>query len=110
MTTQKIKIRTEIVVDMSEFGLEELVAEIESRQDDAARLHKMRLEHRKEELRRDAMEEAGAAEGEWKRIPGLHSGDHHPLHSIYYALKFGKPEHAIDLMRDYINDEFGVAL
>lgn len=108
MTKQKIQVRQniEIEVDLSQFSLMAIELELESRaQDDAIRL-RMRLA----EERRNAMEEANAKEAEWKRIPGLHSGDHHPLHSIYYAMKFGKPEHALDLMRDYLNDEFGVAL
>lgn len=110
MSKQTLTIRTTVEVDLSEFNLKDLVEEIESRQDSDAQFQKVRLEQRQKELREEAMEDAGASEDEWKRIPGLHSGDHHPLHSIYYALKFGKPEHAIDLMRDYINDEFGVAL
>lgn len=108
MTMQKLQVRqyVDIEVDLSKFSLMALELELQSRTEDDA----VRLRLRLEDERREAMEEANAKDGEWKRIPGLHSGDHHPLHSIYYALKFGKPEHAIDLMRDYINDEFGVAL
>lgn len=108
MTKQKIQVRQniEIEVDLSQFSLMAIELELESRtQDDAIRL-RMKLA----EERREAMEEANAKEGEWKRIPGLQSGDHHPLHSVFYALKFGKPEHAIDLMRDFINTQFGTAL
>lgn len=105
-----ITVKTQVEVDLDDFSLDALVAEIESRQDAEASFQKLRLKQRQELIHEEAREAADATVEEWKRIPGLHSGDHHPLHSIYYALKFGKPEHAIDLMRDYINDEFGVAL
>lgn len=104
--TITIKTDVEVKVDLSRFPLEALETELDSRHCGEAR----RVRAKIDEKRRDLMEEAGASEGEWARIPGLHSGDHHPLHSVYYAMKFGKPEHALDLMRDYLNDQFGVAL
>lgn len=108
MTKKSITVReyVEIDVDLSLFSVEALQAELESRDDDDAARLKMKLLERRREL----MEEANASEEEWTRIPGLHSGDHHALHSVYYAMKFGKPEHALDLMRDFLNDQFGVAL
>lgn len=43
-------------------------------------------------------------------IPSLSSGEHHPMHEIYYALKFGLEQKALDMMRAHINNELGVAL
>lgn len=44
------------------------------------------------------------------QVPPLHGEERHPLHEIYYALKFGLREKAIDLMRDHINEQLGTAL
>lgn len=39
------------------------------------------------------------------------SGDvPHPLHEIYYAMKFGMDEKALELMRAHLADELGVVL
>lgn len=42
--------------------------------------------------------------------PRLNSEEVHPLHEIYYALKFGLNEKAVELMRDYVSEELGVVL
>lgn len=104
--TITIKTDVEVKVDLSRFPLDALKEELESRYSDEARRLRVKLEAK----RRDMMDEANASDEEWTRIPALQSGTHHPLHSVYYAMKFGKPEHALDLMRDFLNDQFGVAL
>lgn len=42
--------------------------------------------------------------------PPLTDGGEHPLHEIYYALKFNMDERANDLMRKFVCDELGVVL
>lgn len=44
------------------------------------------------------------------QVPSLKSEEHHPLHEIYYALKFGLSDKAVELMRAYVSEELGVVL
>lgn len=43
-------------------------------------------------------------------IPPLNAEDSHPLHGIYYALKAGLVERAVELTRAHVCDELGVVL
>jgi hypothetical protein len=43
-------------------------------------------------------------------VPPLSGDQPHPLHEIYYALKFGLDERALQLTRAYLADELGVVL
>lgn len=43
-------------------------------------------------------------------VPPLSGDVPHPLHEIYYALKFGLNERALELMRTHLADELGVVL
>lgn len=43
-------------------------------------------------------------------VPPLNTEEHHPLHEIYYAFKFGLDQKAAELARAYICDELGVVL
>jgi len=95
----------QVEVDLRKFSTETLMDEIKERGE--LKLHQRLVEIEAENERE--MEEAGDR-SEWVRIPKLNSQDQHPLHGIYYALKFGKPTHALDLMRDYVSDQFGVVL
>lgn len=95
-----------VEVDLGKFPVDALMDEIKSRNDATARrrLETAMAQHR------EKIEEADSYEDEWVRIPRLSSGDQHPLHGIYYALKFGKEAHALDLLRDYLGDQLGVVL
>lgn len=95
----------QVEVDLRRFPTDVLMDEIKDRGE--MKVHQ-RLVEIDAENERD-MEEAGSTREEWTRIPKLNKGDH-PLHNVYYALKFGKPEHALDLMRDYVSDQLGVVL
>jgi hypothetical protein len=104
--TVTVLTQVSVEVDMSKFPVEALIEEVKSRLDVVAarRLNTIISAHR------DKMEEAEGYPEEWVRIPVLNSGDQHPLHGIYYAMKFGKESHALDLMRDFLGDQFGVVL
>jgi len=95
----------QVEVDLRKFSTETLMDEIKDRGE--MKLHQGLVAL--EEEREREMEEASNRD-EWVRIPGLQSGEKHPLHNVYYALKFGKPTHALDLMRDYVSDQLGVVL
>ena len=95
-----------VEVDLRKFPTDVLMDEIKERGE--LRLHQQLAEIEAENERE--IEEAGHRKNDYVRIPPLNSEDKHPLHGIYYALKFGKNEHAIDLMRDFLGDQFGVVL
>ncbi|WP_395406259.1 hypothetical protein ACHMW6_06200 [Pseudoduganella sp. UC29_106] len=42
--------------------------------------------------------------------PGLNTEERHPLHDIFYSLKSGQSDRAIELTRQYVCDELGVVL
>jgi hypothetical protein len=96
----------QVEVDLRKFSTETLMDEIKERGE--AVLHQ-RLRAIEEKRERD-LEEAEHSKDDYVYIPPLNSEDKHPLHGIYYALKFGKKDHAVDLMRDYLADQFGVVL
>lgn len=53
----------------------------------------------------------GKAKVAWlPATPPLSGDEPHPLHEIYYALKFGLSDKALDLMRAHLADELGVVL
>lgn len=95
----------QVEVDLRKFPTDTLMDELKEREE-------MRLHQRLKEiaLANDREIDDASDSKQWQRIPPLNSDEKHPLHSIYYALKFGKKEHAIDLMRDYLGDQFGVVL
>lgn len=70
----------EIEVDMEDFDDDELIEEMESR--------------------------GLMASG----VPAVSSGHHHPVHEIYYALKFGLDDKALELTRAYVSEALGVVL
>ncbi len=43
-------------------------------------------------------------------IPRLDGEERHPLHDVYYALKYGSDADALVLMRNFLCDELGVVL
>ncbi|NHZ94624.1 hypothetical protein [Massilia sp. CCM 8734] len=51
-----------------------------------------------------------AIRGAISPVPPLGGEEHHPLHEIYYALKFGLTERATELVKAYVCDELGVVL
>ena len=104
--TVTVLTQVSVEVDMSKFPLDALMDEIKSRLDAVAdrRMQTAMAQHR------EKLDEAEGYAEEWVRIPPLNSVDQHPLHGIYYAMKFGKESHALDLMRDYLGDQFGVVL
>lgn len=57
----------------------------------------------------DIIDEA-EARGLATSIPPLNSEKHHPLHDVYYALKYGSDADALVLMRNFLCDELGVVL
>ncbi|UOD28749.1 hypothetical protein INH39_25410 [Massilia violaceinigra] len=59
-----------------------------------------------QELREELIKREGTTSG----VPTLGSEEHHPLHEIYYALKFGLTERATELVKAYVCDELGVVL
>lgn len=95
----------EVEVDLRKFSTDTLMEEIKEREE--FRVHQKLKEIC---LANDCeIEDAGDSK-QWARIPPLNSEEKHPLHGIYYALKFGKKDHAVDLMRDYLSNQFGVCL
>jgi hypothetical protein len=92
----------ELDVDLRKFSTAVLLEELEERKDDEIR--------QKVALIKEKREEAGMDEERCFYIPALSSPDKHPLQSIYYALKYGKQEHAVDLLREYLGDLYGVVL
>jgi hypothetical protein len=86
----------EVDVDLSRFSTKTLIEE---------------LQERREKGQKVDVNLAGISS--WlpnAEVPPLSSPESHPLHAVYYALKFGKPAHALDLMRDYVSDQLGVVL
>lgn len=104
--TVTVLTQVSVEVDMSKFPVEALIEEVKSRLNVVAtrRLNTIMAAHR------DRIEDAEGYPEEWVRIPPLNGTDQHPLHGIYYAMKFGKESHALDLMRDFLGDQFGVVL
>lgn len=101
---RKITVLAEVQVDVDlrKFSTSVLLDELKDRNEAEIGKKLAELERKREK-----------AEEEGERtfyIPALKSPDKHPLQSIYYALKFGKQEHAIDLLRDYLGDLYGVVL
>lgn len=96
----------QVEVDLRKFSTELLIEEIKDRGE--IELHDKIVAA--EEKRALDLEEAGHLASDCVHIPPLNSDEKHPLHGIYYALKFGKKDHAVDLMRDYLADQFGVVL
>lgn len=92
----------QVEVDLRKFSTEILLAELEERNESV-------IGQRLNEIRRKR-ERAEREETRTFYIPALSGADQHPLHGVYYALKFGKQEHAVDLMRDHLADLFGVVL
>lgn len=92
----------QVEVELCKFSTEILLAELRDRNKDAIDRKLRELERKREQAERE--------DTCTFYIPALNSADQHPLHGIYYALKFGKQEHAVDLMRDYLADTFGVVL
>jgi hypothetical protein len=43
-------------------------------------------------------------------IPPLSSGDKHPMHAAYHALKAGDERRALEVTRSWLCDELGVVL
>lgn len=103
--TVTVQTDVQVEVDLRKFPTDVLMAELLEREE-------KRLHNRLKEiaLRNDREIEDAGDTHQLVRIPSLNSDESHPLHGIYYALKFGKKEHAIDLMRDYLGDQFGVVL
>ena len=101
MRTITVYTEVEVDVDLSRFSTGALLEELEDRREEEA---KRRLEAIK------AKADDFPEDERYFYIPTLKSGEKHDLHAIYYALKFGKPEHAADLMRDYVSDMLGVVL
>lgn len=95
-----------VEVDLAKFDTDTLMDEIKERGEE--KLHRRLLEI--EQRNKREIERAGRKNSEYVRIPPLGDKEQHPLHGIYYALKFGKKEHALDLMRDFLGDQFGVVL
>lgn len=96
----------QVEVDLRKFPTDVLMDEIKERGE--LKLHQTLMEIEAENARE--IEEAGHSKNDYVRIPPIGGKDQHPLHGIYYALKFGKKDHALDLMRDYLADQFGVVL
>lgn len=96
----------QVEVDLRKFPTDVLMDEIKERGE--LKLHQTLMEIEAENARE--IEEAGHSRNDYVRIPPIGGKDQHPLHGIYYALKFGKKDHALDLMRDYLGDQFGVVL
>lgn len=92
----------QVEVDLRKFSTEVLLAELRDRNEEAIGKRLRELERKREQAERE--------ENRTFYIPALNSADQHPLHGVYYALKFGKQEHALDLMRDHLADLFGVVL
>jgi hypothetical protein len=92
----------QVEVDLRKFSTDILLAELAERNESV-------IGQKLAEIRRKR-EDAEREETRTFYIPALSSADKHPLHGIYYSLKFGKQEHAIDLLRDYLGDLFGVVL
>lgn len=95
----------QVEVDLRRFSTDILMEEIKDREE-------MRVHQRLKEivLSNDRQIEEASNDHPLAHVPGLNSGEQHPLHGVYYALKFGKQEHALDLMRDYLSDVLGVVL
>lgn len=87
----------EVDVDLSRFPTDVLLEELRERQ-------------RENELEEAIADYEASVPSMVPAIPPLNSEVRHPMHDIYYALKFGKPTHALDLMRDYVSDQLGVVL
>jgi hypothetical protein len=92
----------EVDVDLRRFSTAVLLEELEDRKDDEINQKVAEIKAKRDE--------EGIEEERCFYIPDLKSSNQHPLHGVYYALKFGKKEHAVDLMRDYLADLFGVVL
>lgn len=103
--TVTIMADVEVVVDLRRFSTEDLMDELKEREE-------MRLHNKLKAiaLANDREIEDASDSSQLVEIPKLNSGGSHPLHGVYYALKFGKKNHAVDLMRDYLADLFGVCL
>lgn len=43
-------------------------------------------------------------------IPRLEGEERHPLHDVYYALKYGSDATALELLKSFLSDELGVVL
>lgn len=95
----------QVEVDLRRFSTDILMEEIKDREE-------MRVHQRLKEivLSNDRQIEEASNDHPLAHVPRLNSGEQHPLHGVYYALKFGKQEHALDLMRDYLSDVLGVVL
>lgn len=95
-------VEVEVDVDLRRFSTTVLLEELEDRKDEEIQ---KKVDQIKEKRAEDGIDDERCF-----YIPPLNSPDQHPLQGVYYALKFGKQEHVIDLMRDYLADLFGVVL
>lgn len=97
MRTITVYTDVDVDVDLSRFSTKILIEELQERREKGEEVDDL------EDFEEPPVEMVRA-------IPPLNGDERHPMHDIYYALKFGKPAHALDLMRDYVSDQLGVCL
>lgn len=95
----------QVEVDLRKFSTDELMEEIKDRGEMLVHKRLLEISMKNDEVIHDADDP-----NQHVYIPRLNSKEQHPLHGVYYALKFGKKDHAVDLMRGYLADLFGVCL
>lgn len=100
--TVSTSVEVDVDVDLRRFSSGVLLDELEDRKDEE-------INRRIKEIK-EKRSEQGIEDERCFYIPSLNSPDRHPLQGVFYAMKFGKQEHAVDLMRDYLADLFGVIL